>query len=341
MDSLPQNRMRFEDKFYAKKAFSRYFLGYTVLYISAMLILRGVVFILELLLPHLPRNTALAIVSVFNSTAFGIFFPYAILYLIGLPIMYLLIKNTRTWKIEKQPLGIGMFFVLFFVNVPFMLTGTLLGSGANKIINSLLGLEYTGLFSDVPLWAIAILSLVVAPIFEELIFRKLLIDRIGVYGAWLSVIVSGLAFGAFHGTLEQIFYTTFGGIIFAFAYAKTGRIRYSVLLHVMFNFFWTMVPLLVSEYMLNSTVTYQLIGSAILLGTKIGFAIIGFVLFIIGLSCGWFKLRDPEGTVKITSSRARIMFFNLGSILFTLLSIYSLLTGIMPLADGLVFLGLR
>ena len=339
MDSHFHRKMRYDEKFYAKRAFSRFFLGYTVLYITAIAVLYASVIIIRLLLPFLSKDSANLIVDLFNDSSFGIFYPYALLYLVGLPIMYLLIKNVRTWKIEKKRLGIGMFLVLFFVNFPFTIMGSLIGTHLTDYINSLLGLEGNGLFTDIPLWVMAVLSLVIAPIFEELIFRKLLMDRIGVYGAWLSVIVSGLAFGAFHGTFEQLFYAISGGILFAIAYAKTGKIRYSMALHFMFNLFGAMIPLLVQEYMLSSTDFYYLLGILIILATQYGFALVGIVLFILGLCRGWFSLENPEGTVKITSSRARIMFFNLGSVAFTLLTAFSILVSFMPLADWIALIG--
>lgn len=82
---------------------------------------------------------------------------------------------------------------------------------------------------------IIILS-IVAPIFEEIFFRKLLIDRTIKYGATLSIILSATLFGLFHGNLNQFFYTFFIGGFFAYVYIKTGKIIYPIILHAIINF---------------------------------------------------------------------------------------------------------
>lgn len=45
-----------------------------------------------------------------------------------------------------------------------------------------------------------------APVVEELLYRKMLIDRIAAYGDGVSVVVSGLLFGLAHGNFSQFFY---------------------------------------------------------------------------------------------------------------------------------------
>ena len=45
-----------------------------------------------------------------------------------------------------------------------------------------------------------------APILEEYIFRKLIVDRTVKYGQGVAVVLSGLMFGLFHGNLNQFAY---------------------------------------------------------------------------------------------------------------------------------------
>ena len=42
-----------------------------------------------------------------------------------------------------------------------------------------------------------------APILEEYIFRKLIVDRTVKYGQGVAIVLSGLMFGLFHGNLNQ------------------------------------------------------------------------------------------------------------------------------------------
>lgn len=80
-----------------------------------------------------------------------------------------------------------------------------------------------------------------APIFEELFFRKFLIDRTLRYGEWLSALLSGFMFGLFHGNLSQFPYAFALGIFFAFIYIRTGHIGYAVALHAVINFLGSIV----------------------------------------------------------------------------------------------------
>lgn len=74
-----------------------------------------------------------------------------------------------------------------------------------------------------------------APIVEELLFRKLLIDRIVGYGEGVAVLVSGLLFGLAHGNFSQFFFAAGIGALWAYVYVKTGNVGYTVAFHMLFN----------------------------------------------------------------------------------------------------------
>ena len=82
---------------------------------------------------------------------------------------------------------------------------------------------------------------ILAPLLEELICRKLLIDRTVRYGEKLSVLMSGLIFGLLHQNLFQFFYAFALGSVFAYVYVRTGRIRYTIILHAIVNFLGAVV----------------------------------------------------------------------------------------------------
>lgn len=79
------------------------------------------------------------------------------------------------------------------------------------------------------------LACVVAPVFEELVFRKLLLDRLRPFGDAMAIGFSGVAFGLFHMNLYQFFYAAALGMVLAAVVIKTGRIWHSMLLHAMVN----------------------------------------------------------------------------------------------------------
>ncbi|MBO6055192.1 MAG: CPBP family intramembrane metalloprotease, partial [Oscillospiraceae bacterium] len=50
------------------------------------------------------------------------------------------------------------------------------------------------------------------------------------------VIISAVMFGLFHGNFSQFFYAFAVGLVFGYVYLRTGKIRYSIALHIFVNF---------------------------------------------------------------------------------------------------------
>ena len=88
---------------------------------------------------------------------------------------------------------------------------------------------------SMPGWVFEITSDICAPVVEELIFRKILLDRLRPFGDMPAILISGLAFGLFHMNLYQFFYAAALGILFAGVVLKTGKIWHSMLLHAIVN----------------------------------------------------------------------------------------------------------
>lgn len=78
---------------------------------------------------------------------------------------------------------------------------------------------------------------VFTPIAEELLFRKVLLERLLPYGKLIAIKFSSLLFGLYHYNIEQLFYTMFLGIICANIVLKTGKVRNSIFIHMLFNLF--------------------------------------------------------------------------------------------------------
>lgn len=75
----------------------------------------------------------------------------------------------------------------------------------------------------------------IAPVMEELIFRKLLLDRLRPFGDRWAILISGVVFGLFHMNLYQFFYATALGFIFSGIALKTGKIWHTMALHAIVN----------------------------------------------------------------------------------------------------------
>lgn len=83
---------------------------------------------------------------------------------------------------------------------------------------------------------LALLAVVLAPLFEELFFRGFLFRGLARTWGWpLGAIVSGAIFGAVHLQLT-VFIPLFGlGVVLAWVYERTGSIWTAILLHAVFN----------------------------------------------------------------------------------------------------------
>lgn len=85
---------------------------------------------------------------------------------------------------------------------------------------------------------------VLAPILEEFVFRKLLIDRMRKYGEVVSILVSAGLFALFHQNFAQFLYTFAAGIMLGYLYYRTGSYWRVTLLHAIFNIIGGVLPTL-------------------------------------------------------------------------------------------------
>ena len=80
-----------------------------------------------------------------------------------------------------------------------------------------------------------ILLAVIAPVFEEFIFRGAVMNLLKPYGGGLAVFVSAFGFGIYHGNFQQFFYAFAVGICFGYIAYATNSLFCSTILHAMFN----------------------------------------------------------------------------------------------------------
>ena len=75
-----------------------------------------------------------------------------------------------------------------------------------------------------------------APLMEEMAFRGFMFSQTKKYAnVWTAVIFSSLLFGLWHRNLGQFFPTTMLGIVYAWTYQRTGRLRYAMIAHCISN----------------------------------------------------------------------------------------------------------
>lgn len=96
------------------------------------------------------------------------------------------------------------------------------------------GIDTAPLIGLLILFGIAVV--VVAPLAEELLFRGLLFRGLdGVWPGWAAIVVSGLAFGAFHLNLPVLVPFSLIGMIFAWAYKASGSLWVTIGAHFIVN----------------------------------------------------------------------------------------------------------
>lgn len=161
------------------------------------------------------------------------------LYATAYPLLHLSLRKVPKLTIRPHKMGIGVFAACVAMMAGLAFTGTLIGAPIDYVLTHPFSNEDTNDLTKIimssTLFERVLVTSILAPIFEEMIFRKILIDRTIKYGQTLSIIMSGLLFGLFHGNFQQFFFASLIGMLFALVYIRTGRIRYTILLHATMN----------------------------------------------------------------------------------------------------------
>ena len=240
-------------------------------------------------------------------------------YVIGFPCAFLVMSDVNDKrKIEKHKMKPWQFLLAFVMGYTLLIAGNLIGLGFTFGIGVLKGEPVSNALQDMiagaNIWITSVYTVLLAPVFEELLFRKVICDRVVKYGQGAAIILSGLIFGLFHGNFNQFFYAFFIGSYFAFIYVKTGNIKYTIGLHMMVNFIGSVASGLLLQYVdLEHPTLISLLISALFSLVVYGIAIAGFVLLLVNLS----KLKvDVEYPSYYKTERNKAMLINVGMILF-------------------------
>lgn len=76
----------------------------------------------------------------------------------------------------------------------------------------------------------------VAPVFEEIVFRGLILNELKKgFPLWFAVIAQGILFGVFHFNIVQGLYASVLGILFGLVYTKMKNIWAPIVLHILIN----------------------------------------------------------------------------------------------------------
>lgn len=228
------------------------------------------------------------------------------LYAIAMPLSLLVLRNVPRLATKRFDMSPGTFIKLFVATVPIMYIGAILGnlvaapfSAEDTLDSALMNTDYVSLF---------LLTCVCAPIFEEWIFRKEIIDRTRKYGEKTAIIVSALCFGLFHGNVRQFFYAFGLGLILGYMYVRTSKLWYSMLMHALVNLNGGVISIWVTSQIDDKALSRAMeqsadatmrevqrqLGGVIIVGV---YAVIMLALFIAGI-------------VILVRNRKRFVFFD-------------------------------
>ncbi len=215
----------------AKKAYSRIGFLYLIFSLAVLVVQLCLSFILYMYFPSVYGSyTALTVLSSVSLYAVGL--------IILPPGARLIFHNDKTAP-EKHVMKASQLLEAFCVTYLLVVVSNWIGQIAIGFLESFSDTVIENPVDDLveyvsPL-VLVILTGLIAPVFEEWFFRKILVDRLLKYGEAKAILVSGLMFGLFHGNLDQFFYAFAIGSFFAYIYIRTGKVHYVMLLHGMLN----------------------------------------------------------------------------------------------------------
>lgn len=162
------------------------------------------------------------------------------MYLIGMPVLILLVRTVPKETVERHRMKAGSFVIAVIMCYAIVYISNIIGNIMTAVIGFLKGgmvqNQVMDVTQSVSMWMILLYMVICAPIMEEFVFRKLIVDRTVRYGQGAAVVLSGLMFGLFHGNLNQFMYAFVLGMFLAFLYVKTGNIKITIALHMLINF---------------------------------------------------------------------------------------------------------
>lgn len=220
-----------------KKSFSglgfRFLIGTLVIYAVQM----GVMAIVGAVKPEWLEDTTISLILAVLP-----------LYLIGMPVLIALVKRMPGEAPAKKSIKPGQFILALIMCFALMYCGNLVGTLITTVVGVLKGSAVDNALMTYAtgsnMFVTFLYMVICAPILDEYVFRKLIVDRTVQYGQGVAVVLSGLMFGLFHGNLNQFAYAFLLGLFLAFLYVKTGELKVTISLHMCINFMGAIVSVL-------------------------------------------------------------------------------------------------
>ncbi|RSX55122.1 CAAX amino terminal protease family protein [Bifidobacterium dolichotidis] len=168
-------------------------------------------------------------------------------------------------------------------------------------------------------------SVIVGPIIEEWIYRKQVISRLRRFGETPAILASAALFSLMHGNINQVLDTFCAGLILGYIYVRTNNLLCVIALHMINNlnsvvggYAEPYIKSFNGSFAAYASITYYLL---IALATAAG-----FVLLALNIRKVVLHHDAPEQIPQHTVGR--VVFGNVGMILFVIFSVLLMLTSL-------------
>lgn len=334
IENVAFDEPKFDEKS-AKSVFSRIGFGY--------LIFSGISMIVSLVLQIVAM---LVSEEFYQSHLFMNLVTPISMYLFALPLLIAFFRGVKPVPPRKKNIGFGEWVLYLIVGFGFMYIGALIGNYIMSTLSAIVGYDYRNgletLVDGGSLWVTTIFAVIIAPIGEEIVFRKLLIDRTGKYGCFISALLSGLVFGLMHANLYQFFYAAALGFLLGYLYYTTGRIIYTIAIHAVINLFGSVVSSLLTRGLEDIDMS-ALHGDALIeffsehalqlvfVSAYSAFTYAAMLAAIVLPIVFRKRLRFDKGEIEIPSrARTATVFLNVGMICLIVFYVFEMLLSLIP-----------
>jgi membrane protease YdiL (CAAX protease family) len=203
-------------------------------------------------------------------------FPKNILHFIFLVLLAILISSPFIYILDKYSKGNQkvLIFSIIFYTLFIAIFHIINRIKKNKTSYKFYPIDYKKLlFSVIVVWLLSVVillpirfyffpietsklnissilaGLLIAPIFEEILFRNILLKSLlQTYSSKKSIIISAFIFALIHVNLQQIILGLFIGLYFGFIFSKDFNIAVTIILHFFVNLFGFIGRLILIEF---------------------------------------------------------------------------------------------
>jgi len=158
-------------------------------------------------------------------------------------------------KVENKKFTLKTVIICFIILLSVNNVLGLFADGLELLLNAI-GLSATSALKDLdvlnqPAISMFMYTCMIAPIFEEFIYRGAILRGLEKYGRWFAILASAILFGMMHGNFYQIFMAIGVGIILGYL-ATEYSIKLTIILHIINNAFVELTSQITSHVSANA-----------------------------------------------------------------------------------------